>query len=91
MTDAPFSAPGHIRQRVLGQALLLSGAGVTVGVAVALAVTHFLGSLLFEVTPSDPLTLGGAAAALLAVALIAALGPAHRATRIDPVRALRAE
>jgi ABC-type antimicrobial peptide transport system permease subunit len=76
---------------VLGQALTVTAAGAAVGIGVSLLASRFLSSLLFEVSPVDPPTLLGAGALLLVVALVAAFLPAHRATRIDPVRALRAE
>ncbi|MGE0042434.1 MAG: ABC transporter permease [Vicinamibacterales bacterium] len=75
--------------------LILRGAAVSVavgaaaGLATAAALTRFLSSLLYEVTPTDPLTYGAALAVLAAAALLAALVPAVRATRIDPVAAIR--
>jgi ABC-type antimicrobial peptide transport system permease subunit len=74
---------------MVGRSLALSGAGVVVGVAGALAGTRLLRSLLFEVSPTDPLVLGGAAAALFIVAAFASAGPVRRAARIDPVEAMR--
>ena len=66
-------------------------AGLLVGVAGALALGRLAGSLLFELKPGDPMTLAGAVAITLAVALLAAYLPARRATRIDPLIALRSE
>jgi putative ABC transport system permease protein len=66
-------------------------AGLLVGVAGALALGRLAGSLLFELKPSDPMTLAGSVAVTLAVALLAAYVPARRAARIDPLVALRAE
>jgi predicted permease len=74
---------------MVGQSLALAGAGVVVGVAGALAGTRLLRSLLFDVSPTDPLVLGGAAAALFIVAAFASAGPVRRAARIDPVEAMR--
>ncbi len=85
------ATPGRLRREVLQQAALIAVAGAAVGVAAALVASRFLRSLLFQVTPADPVALAGAAALLLAVALIAAYVPAWRATRADPARALRAE
>lgn len=65
--------------------------GVVLGVAAAVALTRFMRSLLFGVAPIDPLALGGAAALVAIVALIAAYGPIRRGLAIDPVRVLREE
>jgi putative ABC transport system permease protein len=80
-----------VSRLVLREGLLLGGLGVAVGLAAAVASTRVLRSLLFEVTPTDPLTLGAVAGLLLAVALAATLWPARRATKVDPMVALRYE
>jgi len=85
------ASPERLRRGVLLQALRVTGAGGVVGLAVALAVSRLLTKLLFEVRPADPIAMLGSAALLLAVALIAAYVPAHQATRVDPVQALRAD
>jgi predicted permease len=82
---------GDVSRLVLGEGLLLSGAGVALGLAGAIVFTRVLRSLLFEVTPTDPLTLGSVAVLLLAVSAAATLLPARRATRVDPMVALRYE
>jgi ABC-type antimicrobial peptide transport system permease subunit len=74
---------------IVGQSLALAGAGVVIGVAGTLAGTRLLRSLLFEVSPTDPFVLGGAAVALFIVAAVASAGPVRRAARIDPVKAMR--
>jgi len=56
-----------------------------------LATSRVLSALLFQVSPSDPVSLGGACVVLLLVSALAAYVPARRATRVDPVQALRAE
>jgi len=76
---------------VLGQAVVLAGAGTTLGLALTLAGTRTLRAVLFEVSPTDPLTLGAAAAVLLLVSALACSIPARRATRVDPLAVLRAE
>jgi len=80
-----------VSRLVLREGLLLGGLGVAVGLAAAVASTRVLRSLLFEVTPTDPVTLGAVAGLLLAVALSATLWPARRATKVDPMVALRYE
>jgi putative ABC transport system permease protein len=74
---------------VLRQAVAVALAGVAVGLTGALGLTRILRSLLFEVHPNDPLTLVAAATVLVLVTGIAAWLPARRASRIDPVIALR--
>ncbi|HEY6049647.1 MAG TPA: FtsX-like permease family protein, partial [Thermoanaerobaculia bacterium] len=75
---------------VLGQAMALAGAGIAAGSAIAMISSRALSRFLFEVSPSDPVTLAAAALALSATALFASFLPATRAARIDPVTALRA-
>jgi putative ABC transport system permease protein len=79
----------HVLGLVLGQSLSLTGLGIGLGVAGAAVVTRFLGGLLFGLTPLDPATFIGVAALFAIVATLAALLPAHRATRVDPLVALR--
>jgi putative ABC transport system permease protein len=78
-----------VRWQVVRRALILSAGGVVFGLAGAAWLGRLLEELLFEVTPTDPLTLGAVAAILLGVAVIAAAVPATRATRINPLEALR--
>ncbi len=85
------AAPERLRRMVLGQALKVAGIGAAVGLATALAGSRILTSLLFEVSPTDPVALLGACALLLAVAVVAALVPAQRAARIDPAQMLRGD
>ncbi len=81
--------PGDALRMVLKEGLVLGAIGVAVGLGVALAATRGISSLLFGVSRLDPLTFAGTAALLLAVTLVACLGPGRRATRVDPVTALR--
>jgi putative ABC transport system permease protein len=85
------ASPERLRLGVLRQALAVVGLGTAAGLLGALAVSRLMASLLFEVSPADPVSLLGAAALLMVVALIAAYGPARSATRVDPVTALRAD
>ena len=85
------AGPGDVARMVVGQGLRLAGIGVAIGVVGALAVTRLMSSMLFGVKASDPLAFAGAAAVLLAVAAVASWAPARRASRVDPVVALRAE
>ncbi len=85
------ATPERVRRSVLRQALITCGIGALVGIAGALALSRLLASQLYEVSPSDPVSLIGACAILLGVALMAAYLPARRATWIDPARALRAD
>jgi predicted permease len=85
------ASPGDISQLVLRQGMLLAGAGLVLGLAGAIAATRLLTSVLFEVKPSDPMTYAAVAALLAAVALAASYIPAHRASKVDPLVALRQE
>ena len=88
-------ALGAQRSDVLGmvvrQALLLAVAGIVLGGAGALVLTRLMEGLLFQVTPGDPMTFVVVSSVLAAVALLASYIPGRRATRVDPVIALRAE
>jgi putative ABC transport system permease protein len=76
---------------VLRQGMALIVVGSLLGVAASLGLTRFLGSLLFDVTPTDPTTFALVVALLIAVAALACWIPARRATRVDPMVALRYE
>lgn len=81
----------QIARMVLREALWLAGLAVAIGLAGAIALTRVMESLLYETAPNDPTTLAISAAAILIVAAAAALIPARRATRVDPLVALRYE
>ena len=83
--------PGDIRGLILRCGTLLAFLGIAAGLAVALALTRLMQGLLYGVSATDPLTLTGAAALLVGVALSASYIPARRATRVDPLVALRHE
>jgi putative ABC transport system permease protein len=76
---------------VLGEGLVLAGAGVALGTLGAIGLTRMLGTLLYEVSPTDPAVLFGTIVGVLLIALAAAYLPARRAMRVDPAVALRAE
>ncbi|MCM3870369.1 MAG: ABC transporter permease [Pyrinomonadaceae bacterium] len=76
---------------ILREALLLVLVGVVVGLPVVFASTRFASTLLFGLTATDPLSLAGAALLLFAVAMVAGYLPARRATKVDPLEALRYE
>lgn len=82
---------GRILGMVMGRAMLLALCGIAAGAMGALALSGYLKSLLFEVAPADPWTYAGIAAMLAAVASVASFIPARRATRVDPLVALRYE
>jgi ABC-type antimicrobial peptide transport system permease subunit len=76
---------------VLRRGVALTLIGLLIGVGGAYGLTRFIGSWLYGVTPTDPATFAAACAALAGVAFFACLVPALRATRVDPVSALRSE
>jgi putative ABC transport system permease protein len=81
----------HVLQHVVRQGMLLAAGGIAAGMAGAWAVTRFLSSLLFGVRPTDPVTFVLVPLILADVAIVACLVPARRATRVDPMVALRYE
>ena len=83
--------PRDIAWPVLRSALRLAVCGLLVGIPLALALTRVLRSVLYGVTPYDPVTLAASALLILAVATVAAWIPARRAAKIDPMEALRYE
>lgn len=85
------ASSGDVLRLVLGQALLLAGIGLVLGLAGAVAATRLLTSMMFEVKPTDPLTYVSVAALLGVVALAASYIPARRAAKVDPSVALRQE
>jgi len=82
---------GAILRMVAGEALGIGIAGAVVGLAASLGLTRYIGTMLFGLGARDPWTITIGVAGLLAVALAAAALPAWRASRTDPIQALRAE
>ncbi|HEY7679831.1 MAG TPA: FtsX-like permease family protein, partial [Terriglobia bacterium] len=82
--------PG-ILKLVLGQGMVLAVIGVVIGVAGSYAITRVMAKLLIGVTPTDPATFAVVAVLLTAIAMLACYVPAARATRVDPMLALRVE
>jgi ABC-type antimicrobial peptide transport system permease subunit len=81
----------EMMKMILGQGMRLVIAGVVIGLAAAFGLTRLLAGLLFGVKAGDPLTFAAVAVILTAVALLAAFVPVQRATRVDPILALRQE
>ena len=74
---------------VMREAGMMTAAGVVLAIPIALALTRLLRSQLYQIAPWDPLSILAASAAIIAVALFAAYVPAARATRVNPIYALR--
>jgi predicted permease len=81
----------EVLRLIVGRSLRFVAGGAIIGVLGAFALTRFLSGILYEVKPTDPTTFSAAVMTLLGVAFVASYLPARRATRIDPVRALRLE
>jgi len=85
------ATPASVRILVIGESAKLVFSGLATGIPLALVLTRFLSTLLFDVRPADPLTFIGVAVLLTLVALAASYIPARRALRVDPIVALRNE
>jgi predicted permease len=85
------ATPSRVLTAVLGRSMKLTGTGAAIGLLAAAAVTKYLKSMLFELSPLDPLTFVAIAVLFLLVALLACYLPAARASRVDPLVALRHE
>jgi len=81
----------NVLRLVLSRGLLLTTTGIIFGIALALLLTRLLGNLLYQVSPRDPLAFAAAFAAMTVASTAACFLPAWRATRTDPIRALRAD
>lgn len=85
------ATPGRVLWAVMGEAAPVVGIGLVVGLAMSLSMTQVTGSLLFGVTPNDPVTLARALALLAGAAFLASYLPARRAAQLDPLTVLREE
>jgi len=83
--------PSDVLKDVLRRGMVLTGLGLLAGIAAAFAITRLIGSMLVNVGTADPVTFGAAALFLVGVALLANYVPARRATKVDPMVALRCE
>ncbi len=83
--------PRDVRRVVMGRAMTLTTVGLAMGLIAAWLLSSSLTNVLFEISPTDPLTLTASAVLLLAIATLASYLPARRATRIDPMVACRTE
>ena len=85
------ASTGRISRMILGEGLVMSVAGIVVGLAASTAATQVLSKLLFGITPGDPVTFVAVSVALVAVALAASYVPARRAAKADPLVAMRGD
>jgi predicted lysophospholipase L1 biosynthesis ABC-type transport system permease subunit len=83
--------PSHVMRMVLVESLALVFAGLAAGAAISYGASRLVTKMLFGLSPGDPLTYGAVALILIAIGLLAALVPARRASRIDPLAALKVE
>jgi ABC-type antimicrobial peptide transport system permease subunit len=85
------ASASHVRKRILASTMRLAAIGVVIGAVASILTARLISSLLYDTSPWDAVTYLGMALALLAVAALAGYIPALRASRIDPLVALRAE
>ena len=83
--------PGQVLRMVVGGGMKLAIAGVVIGLAGAIALSHFVTTLLFDVTPGDPISYAATALVLLAIAALACYVPARKAMKVDPLLAMQGE
>jgi ABC-type antimicrobial peptide transport system permease subunit len=79
----------HVLRTVLLESLILAVAGVVIGIGVALGLSHYVATLLFGLAPTDVVTIALAVGVMLTVSALAGYLPARRASRVDPMVALR--
>jgi ABC-type antimicrobial peptide transport system permease subunit len=85
------ASPARVTRLIVSQGAMLSMVGIVIGLIASLLLTGFIESLLYETSPTDPVTFAGVTLMLFGVALAASYLPARRASRVDPARAIRAD
>ena len=85
------AAPAKVLTTVMGETLFVVGIGVVIGIGVAMATGRFVAGFMFGLAPTDPVSIAGAAFLMMSVAIFAGYLPARRASRVDPLVALRSE
>ena len=85
------ASPTAVRQLVVLRGMKAAVLGAALGIVVSIPVTRMIGGLLFDVTPGDPVAYALGPLLLLSTALLASYVPARRATRVDPIKAIRLE
>ena len=83
------ASTGNVLRVVLGRLAILLGIGALVGLALAIAAGSALSAIVYQASPHDPAVLGAVAAVFLAIGVLSSWGPARRALRVEPIRALR--
>ena len=85
------ASPRDVRRLILGQGLRQLAIGLGIGLALAFLLGRGLAVMLYEVSPTDPVVIGGILVILLAAGMTACYFPARRATRVDPLEAMRTD
>jgi ABC-type antimicrobial peptide transport system permease subunit len=88
---APGATRSNVRQLVMREIVLLVGSGIAIGIPITLLGSRLIENMLFGLRGTDPMSLAGSVALLLAIALLAGYFPAQRASKVDPMIALRYE
>src|SRR4029453_1337224 len=83
------AVPAHVLRMILRESLVIVGLGILTGNAAAFSAGRIVASMLFDLSPTDPLTYGAVAIVLTVIALLASAAPPRRASRIDPIAALK--